>query len=599
VAPAAAPRRLSGRRIVQIAAGLIVFQLALRTWVVTNGFLWQDDFILTGRASRMPLLSADFLLYDHDGHFLPAGFLLTGVLTRLWPLEWWPMAVTLVLMQAIASLAVWRLLRLLLGDRPVLVAPLMLCLFSPLTLPGFSWWVTGLNALPLQAGLAWVAGDAIKLLRTGRLRYAVTGTIVFALTLASFEKALVIPVVAFALLALLRRQTGDSTPLVSAAREGRWLWIGMTAVAAGWALVFSSVVGSPLVAQYGAGSVPQAVALVKNGVFRGFLPGLLGGPLTWDPVVKFADPPTAVVVAACALAAAGIVWSSRWRSGSGVVWWSVAAYVAVTLGALVAGRLSVMTSDALSQSLRYFADVVVVVAIAIALIARAPARTDRRPRIRLSGGATRLFAAGAALVFLVASVWSTVTYTRAWTEGSTDDYLATARASLAEVADVPMLDQPVPPEIMWSLAHPMNSVSMVFGPLEDRPEFARTTTRLRVLDASGSVVEARIDPLRWITTGPLRDCGHAVTHGRRTVVPLDGPLIPWSWTVQLNYLAGDDGVLEVALDGETIRTPVQKGANTVYVRVGGGGGALHLTSATPGVGICVESGAVGNVRPIP
>ena len=82
-------------------------------------------------------------------------------------------------------------------------------------------------------------------------------------------------------------------------------------------------------------------------------------------------------------------------------------------------------------------------------------------------------------------------------------------------------------------------------------------------------------------------------------MPLDGPLIPWSWTVQLNYLAGDDGVLEVALDGETIRTPVQKGANTVYVRVGGGGNALHLTSATPGVGICLESGAVGNVRPLP
>jgi hypothetical protein len=59
----------------------------------------------------------------------------------------------------------------------------------------------------------------------------------------------------------------------------------------------------------------------------------------------------------------------------------------------------------------------------------------------------------------------------------------------------------------------------------------------------------------------------------------------------------DDGVLEVSLDGEPLRTPVVEGANTVYVRVGGGGDSLRLRSVTPGVAICLDSWVVGNVVP--
>src|SRR4051794_33014208 len=114
---------------------------------------------------------------------MPGGFLLTGLLSRLAPLEWWPMAVAMVALQLLASLAVWRLLRILLGNRPIILAPLLLYLFSPLSLSAFAWWIAAVNALPLQAGLAWVVGDAILLWRTGRVRYAITGTAAFLLTL--------------------------------------------------------------------------------------------------------------------------------------------------------------------------------------------------------------------------------------------------------------------------------------------------------------------------------------------------------------------------------------------------------------------------------
>jgi hypothetical protein len=92
------------------------------------------------------------------------------------------------------------------------------------------------------------------------------------------------------------------------------------------------------------------------------------------------------------------------------------------------------------------------------------------------------------------------------------------------------------------------------------------------------------------------NCGHGVSGTGTTAVPLDGPLIPWDWTIQLNYLAGDDGVIDVALDRQAVRVPVVEGPNTVYVRVTGGGDTLHLASATRGLAVCLDSGAAGTVE---
>jgi hypothetical protein len=594
----AGPARASiaGRRVVQIAAALIGLQLLVRGWVAASGFFWQDDLIVTGMAGVLGPLSPDFLLYDHDGHFMPAGFLLTGALTWLAPLEWWPMVVSLVVLQALASLAVWRLLRILLGDRPMLLAPLMLYLFSPLSLSAFAWWIAGVNSVPLQAGMAWVVGDAILLARTGRTRYAVTGTIAFAVTLSFFEKSLVIPLVAFAVLVLLLRHAGAGAPMLGALKQARRLWAGMAVVAAGWAAAYFSVVGSPAVDDEYAGSVPQAVDLIGGGWLKGLLPGLFGGPLTWADPGLWATPSSALVVFSCVAVAGAIVWTARHRRHCGVVWWLLAAYLVINAAAMIMGRLNEATPDLLSLSLRYYADTPLVVAIAMALVLIAPVRTDLRRRPVLTPQGRRVVAIGAAAAFLVASLWSTVTFTRAWEKSPTADYLATARASLADTGGVPLLDQGVPNTVLWALVHPYNLASHVFAPLDEGNQFGRTTSELRQLDEAGRLVDARMETMRSIQPGPLDGCGHGVSALRTTVVPLDGPLVALDWTIQLNYLAGGDGVLEVAMDGESLRVPVVEGPNTVFLRMVGGGDQLRLRGATPGVAICVDSGFVGFVE---
>ncbi len=57
--------------------------------------------------------------------------------------------------------------------------------------------------------MAWVCADAILLVRTGNQRYAATALLAFFVGLLFFEKAAVIPFVAFAITALLAHVTGD------------------------------------------------------------------------------------------------------------------------------------------------------------------------------------------------------------------------------------------------------------------------------------------------------------------------------------------------------------------------------------------------------
>ena len=147
---------MSSRRVSVICAALLAVALAVRAVPAFGGYFYWDDLIIVGRAGTQPLLTAAYLFTDHDGHVMPAAFLLGGVTTQLAPLVWvWP-AVSMLVLQLLASLALLRGLHVILGWRPVLLLPLCFALFTPLTVPAFAWWAAALNYLPMLAALAWV-----------------------------------------------------------------------------------------------------------------------------------------------------------------------------------------------------------------------------------------------------------------------------------------------------------------------------------------------------------------------------------------------------------------------------------------------------------
>ena len=74
---------------------------------------------------------------------------------------------------------------------------------------------------------------------------------------------------------------------------------------------------------------------------------------------------------------------------------------------------------------------------------------------------------------------------------------------------------------------------------------------------TGRLVDAKVTWVRTIGQGPHRSAATWPSPTLPVTMPLDGPLLPSDWTIELNYLANTDGSMTLALDEgpETRRCP--------------------------------------------
>lgn len=582
--------------VARSAVALIAVQLLIRSVLAFGGDFYWDDLILVGRAGTQSLLSAQYLFDDHDGHVMPGAFLVAGAITRLAPLQWVGPAISLVVLQLLASAALLRALQVILGWRPVLLIPLTFALFTPLTVPGFAWWAAGLNSLPMLAALAWVCADAVLLVRTGNRRYAVTGVLVYAGGLLFFEKSAVIPFVAFAVAALLAWVTGASVAQVW--RRGLRLWIGLLAVTAAWIGVYLVVVDQ----QRWSLDLGMTWDLLLRSVTHGIVPGLAGGPWDWQrwaPASPWATPSVTAMVLGWLVLAAVMAVSLARKERIGPVWLAAVGYAVACQVPIYLMRSSQFTALELAQTLRYLPDLVVVLALLSAVAFCAPNRASSR---RLDASTSRsVVVLVVAAAFVGSSLYSTMTFLRVWQDSPVPGYLDNARAGLAAVDPLgaPLLDQEVDPMIMQRVAAPENLASHMFALLPHRPEFSSATTELRVLDSTGRLRDALVTWVRTIVPGPAPHCGYLVqTEDSEVVMPLDGPLLPADWTAEINYLANSEGSLTMSLtEGVPVKVPVHPGLNRVFVRLSGAGDAVRVSANTAALSVCIASGPIGFVAP--
>lgn len=591
-------RRHPYSRTARIAVALIALQLVTRAVLAVRGYFYWDDLILTGRAGTQGLLSPSYLFDDHDGHVMPAAFLIAGGITRLAPLNWIGPAISLVVLQLVASLALLRALHAILGWRPVLLVPLTFALFTPLGVPAFAWWAAALNSLPMIAALAWVCADAILLVRAGNQRYAATGTCAFLVGLLFFEKAAVIPFVAFAVAALLAHVMGDRSSMTTVWRRGLRLWLASLALVGAWVALYLVVVDQ----RRWSFDLTMTWDLLRRSVTHGIVPGLAGGPWDWQrwaPASPWATPPLAVLVLGWLALAAVVVVSLLRKERIAPVWAVAVGYAVACQVPIYLMRSSRFTALELAQTLRYLPDLVVVLALLAAVGFCAPnrARSTWLDASRLRTAAV----VSCVAVFVVSSTYSTVTFMRIWRDNPTRAYLLNTRASLAQAnaaSSAPMLDQEVDPLVLQRVAAPENLLSHMFALIRDRPEFESSTTDLRMIDMSGRLLEAKVTWVRFTRPGPTPQCGHLVQPDAPVRIPLDGPLLPADWTAEINYLANNDGSMTLSLaDGVDARVKVRPGLNRVYVRLPGAGDAILARADTSALSVCLASGPVGYVAP--
>lgn len=580
------------------AVVLIAVQLVIRAVLAFGGYFYWDDLILVGRAGTQGLLSPSYLFDDHDGHVMPGAFLVAGVITRLAPLVWtWP-ALSLVVLQLLVSLSLLRALHVILGWRPVLLIPLCFALFTPLAVPGFAWWAAALNSLPMLAAMAWVCADAILLIRTGNRRYAVTAALVYVGGLLFFEKAAVIPFVAFAVAALLWHVRGDSAALHTVWRRGVRLWVSVLTLTAAWVGVYLAVVDQ----QRWSSDLGMTWDLLRRSFTHGIVPGLAGGPWQWQrwaPASPWGVPPPTVMVLGWLVLAAVVAVSLLRKRRIGPVWLVAVGYAAACQIPIYLMRSSKFTALELAQTLRYFPDLVVVLALLAAVAFCAPNRSTAR---WLDASPARAaVVAGVAVAFTVSSLYSTATFLTSWKDNPAQPYLQNAIRGLAQAraaSSAPLLDSEVDPLVLQRVAYPENLASHMFALIRDRPEFGGYTTHLRMLDTVGRLVDANVTWIRTIVVGPVAGCGYFVQPDAPVRMPLDGPLLPAEWTAEINYLANSDGSMLMSLsEGPPTKVTVHPGLNRVYVRLSGAGDAITVRASTAALSLCVASGPVGYLAP--
>lgn len=586
-----------GNWVVRAAVTLIAVQLVVRAVLAFSGYFYWDDLILIGRAGTQNLLSPGYLFDDHDGHVMPAAFLVAGGITRLAPLQWFLPALSLIVLQLLASLALLRALHVILGWRPVLLVPLTFALFTPMAVPGFAWWAAALNSLPMLAALAWVCADAVLLVRTGNKRYAVTGLLVFVGGLLFFEKAAVIPFVAFAVAALLAYVTGTGSPM-TVWRSGVRLWVSSLAVTAAWIAVYLAVVDQKRWTL----DWSMTWDLLARSVTHGIVPGLVGGPWDWQrwaPASPWGTPPVTVMVLGWVVLAAVVALTVVRKRRIGAVWLVAVGYAVACQIPIYLMRSSQFTALELAQTLRYLPDLVVVLALLAAVGLCAPNRkgTEWLDASRARTGVIVV----AVTAFVASSLYSTATFLTSWRDNPAQPYLQNAEAGLAAAAQrssAAMLDQEVDPLVLQRVVGPENLASHMFALLQDRPEFGSATTDLRMLDSSGRLVDAKVTWVRSIVEGPQPQCGYLVQPDFPVRLPLDGPLLPADWTAEINYLANSDGSLTMSLtEGVEVKVPVHPGLNRAFVRLPGAGDAIDVSANTAALSVCIASGPVGFVAP--
>ena len=594
----AVPTRVARMPPVAAAAVvLIAVQLVVRAVLAFGGYFYWDDLILVGRAGTQDLLSPSYLFDDHDGHVMPGAFLVAGLITRAAPLVWaWP-AVSLVVLQLLVSLSALRALHVILGWRPVLLIPLTFALFTPLGVPGFAWWAAALNSLPMLAAMAWVCGDAILLVRTGNRRYAMTAVLVFFGGLLFFEKAAVIPFVAFAVAALLCHVQRDTAALRTVRHRGRQLWVSALGLTAVWVAVYLFVVDH----RRWSADLAMTWDLLSRSVTHGIVPGLAGGPWEWQrwaPASPWAVPPVSVMILGWLVLAAVLAVSLARKRRIGVVWLVAVGYAVACQIPIYLLRSSKFTALELAQTLRYFPDLVIVLTLLAAVAFCAPNRDSAWLNVSRTRAAV---VTTVAVAFVASSLYSTSTFLTSWRDNPAQPYLQNAIRGLAQArasSSAPLLDQEVDPLVLQRVAYPENLASHMFALIRDRPEFAGSTTQLRMLDSSGRLVDAIVTWTRTIVAGPQPGCGYFVQPDAPVRMPLDGPLLPADWTAEINYLANSDGSMLMSLnEGPETKVAVHPGLNRVFVRLPGAGDAITVRASTAALSLCLASGPVGYLAP--
>jgi len=613
---------LNRHRVVLIGLGLILIELIWKWGFVRHFYFRQDDFHFTELALQYGL-TWKYLGYVGSGHLHPGVLLLVWILAKAAPYNWAAATWMTLLLIAIASVACLRMLLTLLGNRLAVLIPLTLFLVTPLTFPDDSWWTSAIESLPLQITLFLAVTSQVHYVRTGRYRHAVAAAAWLVVGLAFFEKAIVIPVVLFAVTAGFLVDARIMTSIrVSLGRYWRAWALYALVVAAYLAVLLPALQHSTIKPK--ATSVATTVTFSWSLIRQSLLPGLLGGPWGWgqwtNAAVAYSQPTSSrvwlSVIATGAIIVLSIVIRGRaWRAWALLaIWVFLADIVPLLLGRLATAGFS----QILGLDTRYVADAAPVAALCVGLAFWPVVRHDgRMPQAGPARRATGYFTGSAWQVtgvvltaaVVAGSLWSVNRYEKATAlyNYAGKIYLARVKSQLADVQqDTVIMDGPMPPIVEWNIFYGNYAKqSRALAPFESQKtikhvrwetHFDGTIDRLTMFNSHGVLSKANVHGVRAVAPAGKKGRCAPVRAGVATL-RFPRPSAPTTGILRIAYLAdsSDTGhAVTVRYGGTVLTLTLQNGLHSSYFSVSGSATKVTITMPTP-VYVCVGDAEAGNL----
>ncbi|MER5457939.1 hypothetical protein ABT008_24505 [Micromonospora sp. NPDC002389] len=627
----AAPGRTAGwwngDPIRATALAMITLSVLWRTHVAFRGFLAADDYVLITQAAESDLTVAHlFALYNN--HLMPGGRLIIWLVTEYVGLDYWPYVLLMALGQAILGVVFLQLLRRLLQPSWLILLPLGLLLFSPLTLEATSWWAVGVNMLPMQIAMVLAIRAQVDYVRTRRPRHLVALALSVLFGLFFFEKAILVVALVFLLTATLYADGGPLRTVWTTIRRWWPSWLLLTVLS----LVFMAAYLTRSESSLRRPDSPDEVfSFLTQMLNSTVVPGLVGGPWQWlgagdgAPVTA---PPEIGTWASWVIVVALVVGTVRRRPRAGRAWLLLVAYLVMVAAMLAATRLGSAFSGVAGGVPRYVSDVVVVAAICLGVAVVGPARPpatapsdaappDAEPAMPdpaspgspppgLSGPLPERYREPVAITLALVLVavclgtaWTMSRYGDEWAAKSGRSYIDTVRIELASAPpDTVFFDSPVPDNVVPRLSEPYNLQSRFFHALGARPTYVDEAEHPSVLDGLGRVKVATVVG-STIQPGPREGCGYLVAGGETIRIPLNEPRFSWHWVVRVGYLSSADGTATLRLGSGEAVFPIRKGLNQRFFRIVGGGDSVELTVTGTDMTLCTNEIAIGDPAPEP
>jgi len=585
--------------VILAGLALVAAQLAFRGWAISRSWFEFDDFAFISILLNQPL-HLSTLLEGYGGHMMPGGLLLSWVYAKASPLDFTYQAVTLMVMQALASLGCLALLRSLFGARWGILVPLSVYLFSAITLPAFLWWAAGINQLPMQIAFFWGLLLHVSYLRRPRA-LTLAGTVaVMVLALCFYEKTLLV-YGAIAIVTLAYFASGSLLErVVHVWRRYRPALLAHVVTGAVYLVLYSRFALDPNNAQV---NDAPLLELSQNLLLKSFVPGAVGGPLEWKQLTgpfQVVDPAQLTIVVALLAVGALVVHTDRTRVRSRRAWFLPAWFLLADLVLIASARAAVL-GGVVALEMRYLTETAGAAAIALGL-ATMPLRgavetvEARRPSPLLD---RREWAAVATVVMTALGLVSAYRFANGWGDATASrDYFRTVASQLAEhEGRVPAVSVSVPQYLMWGYRYPENTTSHVLRMYDDRFTYPSVTVdELYVVDDHGKIVPAVIAP-KWANVPRWKGCGYRLDKGRS--VPLNGPVTGGGgWWVRMAYVASQDTDITIRAGDETHETTLPKGWHNMYFTAAGDLSRIHFSGVGPGVTVCTNDVTVGVPAPL-